>query len=74
MEMMATVDKTLRKNKKYNGEKSNLDFDDFMEDTANAAAIEQDAYDMSNMREDYMDGDDLYTGAQGEDIDWGEYD
>jgi len=73
MEMMANVDKTLRKNKKYNGEKANLDFDDFMEDTANAAAIEQDAYDMTNMREDYMDGDDIYvTEYGGEQIDWGD--
>jgi hypothetical protein len=32
MEMMANVDKTLRKNKKYNGEKGNLDMDDFIED------------------------------------------
>jgi hypothetical protein len=74
MEMMANVDKTLRKNKKYNGEKGNLDMDDFIEDAENAAAIEQDAYDMTNMREDYMDGDDLYTTLQGEEIDWGEYD
>jgi hypothetical protein len=74
MEMMANVDKTLRKNKKYNGEKGNLDMDDFIEDAENAAAIEHDAYDMTNMREDYMDGDDLYATGQGEDVDWGEYD
>jgi hypothetical protein len=72
MEMMANVDKSLRKNKKYNGEKSNLDVDDFIEDAANAADIEHDAYDMSNMREDYMDGDDLYVTQQGEEIDWGD--
>ena len=72
MEMMANVDKSLRKNKKYNGEKSNLDVDDFIEEAANAADIEHDAYDMSNMREDYMDGDDLYVTQQGEEIDWGD--
>ena len=72
MEMMANVDKSLRKNKKYNGEKSNLDVDDFIEDAANAADIEHDAYDLSNMREDYMDGDDLYVTQQGEEIDWGD--
>jgi hypothetical protein len=72
MEMMANVDKSLRKNKKYNGEKSNLDVDDFIEDAANAAEIEHDAYDMSNMREDYMDGDDYFVTEQGEEIDWGD--
>jgi hypothetical protein len=72
MEMMANVDKTLRKNKKYNGEKANLDMDDFIEDAANAATIEQDAYDMTNMRQDYMDGDDIYITEYGEQVDWGD--
>ena len=72
MEMMANVDKTLRKNKKYNGEKANLDMDDFIEDAANAATIEQDAYDMTNMRQDYMDGDDIYVTEYGEQVDWGD--
>jgi hypothetical protein len=70
MEMMSNVDKSLRTNKKYNGEKTNIDVDDFIEDAANIAAIEHDAYDMSNMREDYMDGADLFVTAQGEEIDW----
>ena len=70
MEMMGNIDKQLRKNKNYNGEKSNIAIDEYMEDVEAANAIDLDVQDMSNMREDYMDGDDIYVTEYGEQIDW----
>jgi hypothetical protein len=70
MEMMGNIDKQLRKNKNYNGEKSNIAIDEYMEDVEAANAIDLDVQDMSNMREDYMDGDDIYFTEYGEQIDW----
>lgn len=70
MEQLADAERAVAKNKNVTGQNMEQYLDDFLEEEGEAAAIEEEEYDMKRMTEDYMDGD--YDGAEEEN--YGEYD
>jgi hypothetical protein len=67
MEKLVEAERTVTKNKNVTAQNMQQYVDDFLEQEDEAAAIEEEEYDMRHMTEDYMDGD--YEGAEEENYD-----